>query len=355
MARGIGSAAKAAFRKQAAFITPLAVGAGHGFEYGQERIVVDSSLILDEQITGVAMPGASLQGQQIVQGAVQGIDAQYEQNVVFTMLAMVFGTAGAPATVQTTGKKHTLKLAPDNYGLYGTLVIDKTVAVHEVIGFKPMGFTLTVRANEVVGLEIRGIAYKLDPASAVNTSGTFASVTFPATRLKVPFKDCQFYMNKDTDAQLDVTLPSPDQICISDFSIEVDRSFEAQVTTCGALFTDEPPTNGFVRPKGSMTFPVYETANHPFFRDGVKDKQKYKAILDIQSGVLVGAGPATYAITLYLPLLQFDAGMPNVTGSGKIPFAPSFTCARAVSTPAGMPDVNIAAELINAFATDLLA
>src|SRR5262245_14925577 len=129
MATSKGFLTLAAAKKATTWGTPVAAGANDGIELKSESMSANVALIEDMQITGKASQRNGDAGNRIFSGDL-ATDARYEGLEV--LLALLFGTAGAPSTVDTTAKLHKLKVNDTMEGLFATLAIKKSLpVVHE--------------------------------------------------------------------------------------------------------------------------------------------------------------------------------------------------------------------------------
>src|SRR5262245_8405748 len=127
MAIGKGALSVCGLKKATTWNTPVAAGAGDGVGYKSESFKSDVELIPDEALTGSVQQLTGDQGGKKFAGELV-VPLRYE-DVAYVAVAMIMGTAGAPTTVDTTAKKHVLKMANSLDGLFSTLAFDKQAKV----------------------------------------------------------------------------------------------------------------------------------------------------------------------------------------------------------------------------------
>jgi hypothetical protein len=335
MAIGKGHLSKAAFKKGSAWNTPVACGAGDGFEFYEESIASNVGLISDTQARASAKVRAGQAGNRLFSGSFR-VPARYEG--LEPLIAMIMGTAGAPTTVDTTAKKHVLKMANAVEGLFGTLVFDKLVKIWEYKSAKLTGFTLRVQQaaeGARAEVEFRCVASDLDKASAVNTSGTMASVTFPANRDFLLLSQLVVRLNPQGGGGL----ASSDAVYLSGFEISVDRpSKEDDVTTKLGNLAEEPTQQDFCGVKGSLTVSKYAdgTGGNDALHDAVLSKAEQKMDIVFTAPTLAGSSTQYYQWKLFLNACQFDAGQqPTMGGPGLMSWSAAFMAHEVLSAPTG--------------------
>jgi hypothetical protein len=331
-----GFRANSFFKHAATWGTPTVGGATDGLEFMNESVAGDGGAddIDDESISGSDLQREADAGNRMFSGPVT-FQARYEG--LEPISAHMFGTAGAPTTIDTSAKQHDLKLNADMEGIFGTFAIDKKVKIHEFDTVKVTGFSLKAAQNKRTEVTYRLAARDFTDASAVNTSATFASVTMPAAREFLQFSQLVLRVN----AQGGAGLASPtDNIYVTEFNIDFERNYRTdEVTTEFGNRISEPLQNGWGSVTGSLTYARFSDAapggNQPFVA-GAMSKTKYKLDAKWTAASLAGAATEKFSWTIFLPMIQFGRALPVVAGPGVPGWTQPFRAYRVTAAPTGM-------------------
>ena len=318
MARAKGFQGLVGRKKASVWGTAVAAGALDGIEVLSVLIDGSTQAIEDLQITGRVTQREATAGVRQVSVAL-ATALRYEGNEFD--VAMLMGTAGVPATVDTSARNHLLKIADQIDGIFGTIAYEiiKDTTVIEAPSVKWNSLTLRARQNERVQLELAGIADDFEPASAVNTTTTVDTITLPATREYADFSQCVLELN----AQSGADFAGGDVLYVSGFEMTIERAMEGRVSTEHGDKVSEPIETGFAKVSGSLEFPQVGDGtggNSAFLADQMTLARK-KAKLTVTSPNLAGAAAQYYQHVLWLPNLQFGEGKPGIGG----PEGPTWT------------------------------
>lgn len=336
-----------ALAKASTWHTPVACGAGDGLLITGDGIKVTTPVELDDS-AGQEWIHQADPGVKEIKGS---LDMYARYRGLETPMALILGTAGAPAQQgTTTAYKHTLQLDSSIFGNFATLAQQKlSNKVWEFPSVKLHGFKLSAQMNKPVKLSLEAIADTLDRASATNTTVTMASVTNPDTANRI-------LMNKDTvvriNDQSDGALDSGDALYPTSIEINFNRPMDSE-PVAGQDGVDEPMDNGFPVATVTMKFPRYNTANDAFFDDWNSFTSKKMDITFV--GKLI-EGAYYYQWRFLFPHVKVDQPEATVSGPGKIPFSLSFKVMAASAAPTGMAFTEpMRLEIISTLATDPLA
>jgi len=337
----------------------VAAGATDGVEVVSSPLQANRALVPDMQITGRVTQRQSDYAQKSIQGDVLTTALRYEG--LERVIAGVFGTAGVPATVDTTARRHVFKIA-DNLGVWFTLAYEiiKDTTIYEFNQIKLSGLTLRIQANGRLEISVRGIAHDFTDTSVINTTTTIDTVTLPANREYAEFRSVVVRMN----AQSAGALGAPDVRFVTGLEINIDRNLQPDFTTEFGDKTSEPqPASGgdpFFKVNGSITFSQLDTAS-PGGNSGLVATQlagtTQKMDINITADTLAGAATQKFAHVLWLPCLQFGDGKPSLT-AGALGWQVPFTAYHVLTIPTGFTAGYIDAvtwENYSQIATDALA
>lgn len=315
-----------------------------------------TDLIEDQQLTGRVTQREANAGLKNVTVTMRTA-LRYEGNGLDVALAM--GTAGTPATVDTSGRTHAFKIKDSLDGIFGTVAYEsiKDTKVEELASVKWNKLKFSGKAGERVELEVSGIASGWTDASASNTTTTIDSITITATREYALFHQSLLWIN----AQAGAGLATGDRVNISGFEVNVERGMDARFSTGGGQMCDEPIENGFLKVSGTFDFPAFDSAS-PGGNSGLIAEQMSatakKATLAITSPTLAGAATAYYEWKLWFPYLQFGPAKVGLPGPGgptwSIPFNAWHVAAVPTGFTAGYLDA-VTIENTNKLTTDVLA
>jgi hypothetical protein len=349
----------AAVKKQTAFDTPVACGAGDGIEYTNESLSANVQFIEDQEINGRAVTLAGDAGNEQYAGQLtadckfQGLDL---------LIATALGTAGAPVQQgATSAYKHTWLLADNVEDLFVTTAIKKIPdttpangSVFEYVGCKVGGVQLACAPGERAKVTFPMLAHDMNEnaASGTNNMTTIDTVTLPSVREFLKFGQMEVFIN----AQAGADFVAGDEVYVNNFSLNIERPFEPDYTTRYGTKIENPATNGFVGLTGSISFPTYATENKPWFAAQLtKAQYKMKVLF---TGPVADTG-YNYEFAIWLPTVQFSEGTPNTGGPGKLPLELDFVASRSLADPTGFPTNSgasgLAIEAVNLNAVDPLA
>lgn len=241
-------------------------------------------------------------------------------------IAAIMGTAGVPATVDTTAKQHTLKMARDLTGLFWTLAyeIDKDTEIFEYTTLKITGITLSGEQGKALSLAVKYVAHSLNQntSSGTNTTTTIDTITLPTDGVEeVLFSQAQLLMNAQAGAGFSVPVLGTlnDGHVIEAFSLDIDGKFRAEkYNTEYGDKTAEPQQEDHTEIKLNLKFSEYGTGNRgkQTLVDQLAKSQK-KAKLSFTSANLAGSVTQKYAHVLWMPRLVFEDGAPGVADKGE--------------------------------------
>lgn len=332
MARSKGFQGIVGRKKATTWGTAVVPAAGDGLEVLSIVPSGGTAAIEDNQITGRVTQREASPGLRNLT-AIYRSGLRYEGNG--RDIALLMGTAGVPATVDTSGRKHTFKIKDDIDGIFATLAYEsiKDTKVEELTSMKYNSLKLTGKAGERIELEVSGIVRDWTDTSASNTTTSIDSVTLPSVREFALFHQAVLLMN----AQSGGSLSGTDAVYISGFEINIERNLEARFSTGGGDKCDEPIPNGFAKVSGSLEFPALQDGtggNAAFLAEQMALTRK-KATLTITSPNLCGASTEYFNHKLWLPNLQFGEAKVGIPGPGGPTWSIPFVAWHVTAVPTG--------------------
>lgn len=361
MARAKGFQGIVAVKKGTTWGTAVAGGAGDGVYV---RSLDTPGNLAIEPIRGISGSVTALSpvpGNKQV-GVTLAADLRYEG--LETLIALVLGTAGAPTTVDTSGKQHVLKINNQVDGIFASLAYEliKDTTVVEVSSVKFTGFTLRGRQGRPVEIEFRGIGddYKYG-TSAINTTTTIDNVTLSANLEWALFKHLVVNYNAQSGADFSGT----DLLYCTGFEINVDRAMEGRVSTERGNLISEPIETDFMKVTGSLEFPDVATgtggssavaADQLLYAATAATAKKMK--LKLTGTTLAGAATQYMSHVLWLPFVVLGEGKPGIPGpegqTWSVPFESFGVAAAPTGFTAGYTGA-LTYEVFSKRSTDALA
>lgn len=340
-------------KKATTWGTAVAAAATDGFLALPWSADPTNDTITDDSL-GQFVATSATPGQTKLQATVTAY-ARYNDEVLFSMLAAVYGTAGVPVThaAGTLSKDHVLKINKSVDGLFFTLAAKiGTGFVEEIPSWKINKVEITGETGKPLQFKFSGDGIDLVADSAVNTLGTFNSVTILETANRAYFGQSVIRMNDNSAA----ALAGGDKISPSKFTLVLERKltgvYGAYVDAgAGRDLIDEPTNDGLFSGSLSLTFP--RLANNTG-RLKIKGNTAQKCDITLTGPIIEGAIP--YTITFQLPNLVPTKNA-NPHKQGIIDNTREFAVLGATAAPLGMTGITDPCWclLTNKITTDLLA
>lgn len=337
MAVSKGFGTKMGWKKATTWGTPVAVGATNQKEYHNEKLTPKVDLIDDEALSGKGTHLFGDKGNEFHSGEVE-FPVRYEG--LEDIIGMAMGDANGGSAPTQVGSdnayKHILKPKDDKEGLFGTLVIGKSVGVWEYTTCKVGGFNFKAVPGKRPTISVPFIPQGLNINTGGGTNGNtqVAALTLPTNRDFALFNQLKVQINVQSAG----ALANADLVYIADFEVKLDNSFPTDdVSTKYGNLIDEPIQDGFAQVTGSLKWNVYRD-DSPGGNDqmiaALMSKARKKMIAT-WTGPAIGA--TFYSVTMYFPDVQFDTGDVNVGGPGRVPVNLNFVSARVLAIPTGFP------------------
>lgn len=333
----------AGFKKAATWGTAVAVGAGNGLNF-RDISGLSAAPELNE-IKEVDMPFKV----DAYHGTHPLLDISITTQMLFspgalgTMIAMVFGQAGAPVGTETD-KTHTFKFLPGE-GRFGTLALGLPGEIWEVPSVRPYAWTLKTAAEGILESEIKAYGNQLVAPAAVNNETSMGAITYDDVGNRLIFQNGKFYLN----AQNGADFAADDLMEINSFEFSISQPPEG-IIALGQRFSGEPVLSEVVEVSMKVGFPKYQD-NQRVLMTALMDETEKKAKFEVTGADIVTGKP--YKLTLYFPRLKvksFGLGYEDIIKSD-VEFIPLL----ASVAPTGMTETKPYLVLVNKRTTDYLA
>jgi hypothetical protein len=272
---------------------------------------------------------------------------RYDAGPLGEFLAELFGTAGAPSTVETGVYLHTFQWADSSSGLFSTYAEEYPGKIYSVPSAKPIKAVFTLEEGIVkLTTSLRG--NNVIVGSAVNGATQMDALTCVNDEDEVRFDQMdEVWVNLASTAPL----AAADQRTISGMELTFGRGLEDPKPTAGATTLTEAQEEDVSDVRVKLDFPYDDSFNREFFEDFVDDTP-YAMIFHFK-GALLGA-TAYYEMTLYYPQLRL-AAVPDLTKEGIVKVTAEFVAIPVSAAPSGFSYTRPYMTLQNARSTDYLA
>lgn len=356
MARSKGFQGIVGRKKASTWGTAVAAGSGDGVRVLSLVPDAATDALDDRAITGRVTMTKQYTGNRNVK-VTMVTNLRYEGNT--RDLAQVFGVAGVPSTVDTTGKKHVGKIADQIDGIFNTLAFEflKDTKVAELPTVKWTKATIRGEIGGEMELQLEGIGFDYTEGSATNTTTTIDTITVPANNEIALFKHLVMRLN----AQGGGALGSGDVRHISKIEIVIERMQKPVFSSEFGDKTAQPIESDFMKVTGSFTFPETKDTS-PGGGQGLMSEQmtltRYKMDINITSPNLAGSATSFFAWVFYLPDIQLQMQKGQITGPEGPEQQVNFEAHSVLAIPTGFPAGYVDAidyENVNQDGSDALA
>ncbi|MDA8156874.1 MAG: phage tail tube protein [Actinomycetota bacterium] len=320
---------KAAVKRATTWGAAAACGANSGVLIKPHTIKKKRNTITDDSM-GLYFPQNAVNAEIDVSGA---LPAYLRYDSLDLLIALAMGSVpGAPVQQGATpAYAQSFIMAASLGGLFATYIQNNTVNIDEYTSIKVSGFTIKGDVGKPVEISFDVMAYDRVTNSAVNTTGTFAGVTYMETGNRVLFSQGVYRMNNQGDA----ALASASVIYPSGFELSFKRKMKGLYTVAGFVNIDEPSSDGFPEVKLKLTFPRYTANIQQIFADWDATQQKK---MDMTFTGAQIASPYNRSFQIQLPCLQItSADLPLKHGIMEAPM--EFVALGCAAAPAGMNGV----------------
>lgn len=345
MAKAIGVESKAAIKKASDWGVAVACGANDGILILPPGIKRDRDNHPDNSLGLYFAKSADL-------GAIKcegDLPMYMRYDGLDLLMALLMGsTGGAPEQQgETSAYLQSLILADNNDGLFATLAINKNVNIDEFPGLKIAGFTFKGETGKPCELVLHALADDKVVDSSVNTSGTFASVTFFETANRVLFSQLVARMN----AQAGDALGSGDVVAPNSFELVCKRNMEGVHAAGQADKIDEPTNAGPPEVTLKLAFPRFTATTYITELDAKNHKK-----MDLVFTGTEIATPYNRKLTVSFPNLMLT-NAEDALEEGIVKHPLEFVCLAVDSAPTGMSGITkpFQVEIINRQTADVLA
>jgi len=271
---------------------------------------------------------------------------RYDPGRIGTLLAMIYGTAGAPTPQGTTAYKHIFQFKDTIEGHFVTYAKEIPGKIHEIASAKPYAAEFSIADGLLqASLSLRG--NKLIDDSIVNTATQMDALTYPDRYNRVKFSELQVKMNDESGGDL----ASETALVINGLTISISRTLDA-VPPAGQDYILEPLETDHPQVTVKLNFPRASSINTAFFQKFIAETPQ--KLLAKFTGKLIES-TYYYDLAFYFPRLKFSPDPPTYADNEVVPAEITLVAEEAAAMPTGMSYVRPYIELINKATTDYLA
>jgi hypothetical protein len=359
MAKAKGYQGIVGFKKATTWGTAVACAALDGLEVTNVDLEGNLGIIPRPTITGRVTRREGDIGNKEIGGTVK-LPLRFEG--CGRLIAGLMGTAGVPATLDTSARKHLFKINDNVDGIFWTLAYEvlKDTTIFEFNTVKPTRATIRWSIAGEAELEVEFIGHDFTDASAVNTTTTIDTITQSANVDLAQARQVVVRLN----AQAGAGLASTDAVFCTAGEVTLTRPLERDFTTEFGNRSSEPmpPSGGdpFFTVAGSLTFSQYQTGspgqNAAYVMEQLNRTLK-KMDWFITGDNLAGAATEKFAFNLFFPMVVFGAGKPHLAAGAlgwQIPFESHHVTTAPTGFTSGYIDA-VTIENVNKLTTDVLA
>ena len=267
-------------------------------------------------------------------------DMLYSPGALGTMMAMLFGTAGAPSG-EGSAKTHTIKFASSISDLFGTLAIGVPGQIWEIPSVKPYSWSLKASAGGLIEGEIKAYGNKLVAPASTNTD--LETATYDDRDNRLLFHQATLYVD-DYDSEGSLTTTHR----VNSFEFSFVRSMKADMAI-GDTYCVEPVEAEQAKFSLKVGFPRYDA------NTGSLLSKMYSETYQMGKLIFEGAtisGDDKYTLALWFPYMKIKPF--GVQYEDVIKTEIEFDLLKASAAPTGFPDSMPALVLINKRTTDYL-
>lgn len=270
--------------------------------------------------------------------------ARYDPGAIGLLIALLFGTAGAPTLLDTLAYQHVFQWANSTSGLFATFAIERPSKIFEVASCKPISLELSIADSKLKGaIALHGNT--MIDNSSVNQAAQMDAITYDDIHHRIEFAEISAKMNDESGGDVS----GETALEIKDVSVSYSRPLDAEHKG-GSKEMIEPLQNDAEVIQVKFEFPRSNTINQAFFQKFTAETTQ--KILIKFTGDLIES-TYYYDLALFFPkmrVIEIDYPYGPI-----IPASMTLQAEEADSNPTGMDYKRPYVELVNKKSTDYLA
>lgn len=334
-------------RKAATWRTALALGAGYGLNCKAISGFNPSRDLLVAQEVDSPMPFSGALNIYKPQDFTITSDMLYSPGSLGTMIAQLFGTAGAPSTVDTSAKVHTFQWANAGAG-FSTVAVEMPGIIFECASAKPIEWSLKSAAQGFVQSELKARGNKIIDSSAVNTFTQMDALTYDERINHIKYEVQNVKMNAESAG----AVTGATALEVTSVEVSYKRTGHDGIAVSGYSDIMEPAEGGYPDIRIKLKFPHMDAVSKLFLATSIAETTQ-KMLIAYTSTVLAGASTEYYSMKLYFPRLRMLC--PEASWEEIVNLGLELVAEEAAAAPTGMTYTRPYVVLTNKRTTDYLA
>jgi len=272
-------------------------------------------------------------------------DMLHDPGPLGTLIALLFGTAGTPATGGTTSKVHTFQWKTNTVGLFATVATEMPNIIHECPSAKPTGWSLAIGDHGKIKSTLKLRGNKIVVA-AVNIATIMDALTYVDRSNRLKFSGMTFKMNA---AAAEVDVAGTTALVINSIGVDYERPLDSVLCAGGDAIV-EPIENGFSKITIKLGFPRMTSAEAAYLATFLAGTPQ-KALITFTGNLI--ETDHYYCLKLFFPrLIMTD---PKNVMDQIIHSELTLQAEEAAANPTGMAYTACYATMENLATTDYLA
>lgn len=334
-------------RKAVTWRTAIALGAGYGLNCKSISGFNPSRDLLVAQEVDSPLPFSGALNVYKAQDFTITSDMLYSPGSLGTLIALLFGTAGTPSTIDTTGRVHTLQWA-NGYAGFGTIAVEMPGIIFECPSAVPMEWSLKSAAGGFVQSELKMRGNKIIDTSATNTATQMDALTYDERTNHIKYEVQNVKMNAQSAG--DVTGATAFEV--TNVEVSYKRTGHDGVAVSGYSDINQPAEGGYPDIRVKLKWPHMDANNRTLLATAIAETTQ-KMLISYTHNVLAGSTTEYYSMKLYFPRLRLLC--PEASWEEIVSYGVEFIAEEATAAPTGMSYTRPYVVLTNKRTTDYLA
>lgn len=335
-------------RKATTWRTAVALGANYGLNCKSISGFNPSRDLLVAQEVDSPLPFSGALNIYKPQDFTITSDMLYSPGALGTLIASLFGTAGAPAMSDTTAYTHTFQWANSNGGLFNTVAVEMPGIIFECPSAKVLEWTLKSAAQGLVQSEVKLRGNLIKDNSAVNTATQMDALTYNERDNYVRYE----FQNVKMNAQSAGDVTGATALEVTSVEVSYKRTGHDGIAVSGYSDIAEPAEGGYPDLRVKLKFPHMDAVNRAFLATAIAETTQ-KMLIKYTHNVLAGAATVYYGMSLYFPRLRMLC--PEANWEEIVSYGIELIAEEATAAPTGMTYTRPYVQLVNKRSTDYLA
>jgi len=336
-------------KKAATWRTAVALGAGFGLNCKAIAGMNPSRDFMVSQEVDLPLPTVGALNVYKPADITISTDMLYSPGALGTLIAELFGTAGAPSgPTDTTAYTHTFQWANTNLGLFSTLCMEVPGKIFECASVKPIEWTLKSAQGGIVQSDLKVRGNKIIDSSGTNGATQIDALTYDERINPMTYSVQSVKMNDQSAGDV----AGGTQLEVSNVEISFKRTGQDAIVTAGNDNIQEPAEAGYPDIRVKLKFAHMDTVNNLWLAKAIAETTQ-KILIKFTSPNLAGAATVYYSLSLYFPRMRMLC--PEVSWDDIVNVGLELVAEEAAAAPTGMTYTRPYAVFVNKRTTDYLA